>query len=133
MVVSTTPQGRSFREDKRMKECNTMNRHFAKLVERCWHEWDYHGPHLSSQPNYVCRICHAGTDTPNNPDFVSNPTLVLVEMMKREDWPTFAMTISCWFGEKSPVPIAIPLKYISDTTEGLLVRAAIEFLKGWRS
>lgn len=71
------------------------NRRLAEALGICWHEWkrDWIEDGNSIDEWYVCQKCglksyHPSQDHPN-PDFTADPTLVLVEMRKREDWLDF--------------------------------------------
>ena len=103
-----------------------LNRRFAELVGLCWHEWDW------SSEKYVCTKCGdrlADYAISSNPDFISHPTLVLAEMVKRKDWLLFVKRYFHWQTyDKINYDIDIPINYILDTT-GLLVKEAIEFLE----
>ncbi len=82
------------------------------------------------------KLCYPGKDCTYNPDFISNPRLVLGEMKKGEDWDTFAYVIGSPFWESDKdgrctdiKHYTVDIDYILDETEGLLVKAAIEFLR----
>ena len=63
-------------------------------------------------------------------DFISSPTLVLKEMMRREDWPEFSKVSGFWnVPFQARTKYFINVDYILDETEGLLLKAAIEFLE----
>jgi len=116
------------------------NKKFAELCGICWHEdeWINH--------KYICKKCKASLSDslPGmwNPDFVIHPTLVLREMMKRDDWYDFSHSL--WVETFSEVTTSklsinyqvefmiersIPNRYILDTTEGRLLDAAIKFME----
>ncbi len=95
---------------------NDLNRRFAKLAGLCWHE---ETPYIESicscgnvyhvAKNMIRHIQH------NNPDFISDPRLVIKEMVKRPDWDDFQKQI------------IDPFAYLMDTT-GKLVTLAIKYL-----
>ena len=66
------------------------------------------------------------------PDYAADPRLVLREMMKRDDWNDFYK----WASDHKQIldynsqgTVFIRLRYILDTTEGLLVKAGIEWME----
>ena len=78
---------------------------------------------------------HFGTAYPltidKYPDFILHPTLVLVEMMKIGKLKEFLVNIFSFDRGSFPYKFdfCIDVDYILDTTEGLLAKAAIEFLE----
>ena len=111
-------------------EREQINRRFAELCGLCWHE----RKRINSMGEMVCTCGITffpngfdGHCKDNNPDFISNPTLVLVEMMKREDWPEFIVK-QFTYSYTEPIR-AFSEDYILDTTEGKLALAASEWMK----
>ncbi len=107
-----------------------LNRHFAELVELCWHE-------VLAQDAYTT-VCSCGKKIPfgqsicRNPDFISDPWLVLREMAKKEEWPDFCWEINRRRNHQNYLNLeqvlTVDIDYVLDTT-GLLVKAAIEFME----
>lgn len=114
-------------------EREQINRRFAELCGLCWHDYIWHSSNIGIY--WECRCGHKITEWNKrkiNPDFIADPRLVLREMRWRKDWNgTFIYFIG---GETHSgsnyrkVQELIPVDYILDETEGLLVLAAIEFL-----
>ena len=108
------------------QEKEEINKKLAGLLGLCWHEdMSEYGKPSGAQ---LCRHCgrmFAG-DHVHNPDFILNPTLVLVEMMKREDWPEFIVK-QFTYSYTEPIRAFIE-DYILDA-EGKLALAAILFLE----
>ena len=102
-----------------------LNRRFAELVGLCWHE-------PASNLSRFCQKCgkaipkEAVTGNIIRPDFISRPTLVLKEMVKRKGWIDFLDIVGV--GGSTEINSMIDVIYILDETEGLLAKAAIEFL-----
>ena len=115
----------SYEKEERLLEPVDLNQRFTLLCGSCWHE-------LVAATRFKCSCDFITTygvefnqhirDNPN-PDFISDPRLVLREMMKREDWELFP----CVSGDRH-----IDVDYILDTT-GLLVKAGIEWLEKEKS
>ena len=111
-------------------ERDAINRHFAELVGLCWHIYGY-SPNDPSLRVPRCPKCQIEIEYNfHNPDFVLHPTLVLREMMRREDWPEFSKVSGFWnVPFQARTKYFINVDYILDETEGLLLKAAIEFLE----
>ncbi len=127
------------------QERNQINRRFAKLVGLCWWhelaeryfpEWKYA---VSAFQSYKCTCSKAvhGADEEgfnkhckeNNPDFISNPWLVLEEMMKLPQ-PKGREFLMCLNGYN----IAVPIEYLVNVNgeleqTGLLVNVAIKWIE----
>ena len=104
-----------------------INRRFAELVGLCWHEW------VASYSQRICKHCgyrvSASDYGPANPDFISDPRLVLREMMKRKDFLEFSRDkLDCPWEDDRVYWNYVHTDYILDTT-GLLAMAAIEWLE----
>ena len=109
-------------------ERDQINRRFAELVGMCWHE----------RIDEMTCTCGLGFRTnaiymhiqDSNPDFIANPTLVLKEMLKRKDWHNFLDIIGLPYWDEHDIKhSAIDAMFILDETEGLLVKAGIEWLE----
>lgn len=122
-----------------MNDNQDINRRFAELVgpPLCWHTTIQN--HLG---NYTCSCgkefdgmgCFAAQKEHKqvlNPNFIRDPRLVLVEMMKREDWELFMAKLM--YGLEQPGVETIDWDHNIDIdhilTVGLLVKAAIEWLE----
>ena len=97
------------------QEAQEINKKLAGLFGIEWFDWE-DGPGFTHRPN---------------PDFVLNPTLVLVEMMKIGKLKEFLVNIFSFDRGSFPYKFdfCIDVDYILDTTEGLLVKMAIEFVE----
>ena len=117
-----------------------LNRRFIELLGPksglYWHEdvtnYDSISYHkCSCGKEYL--FSDTGTDSfrehlSRNPDFILHPTLVLVEMMKREDFPEFCRSIT-GIAFRADSAILMDVKYFLDTTDGLLVKEAIKWME----
>ena len=112
-----------------------LNKRFTLLLGKPWHEKD---PLQSIHCHIGCTCGDVFSGyreekelfihcKDNNPDFILHPTLVLVEMMKREDFPEFCRSIT-GIAFRADSTILMDVKYFLDTTEGLMARL---FFLGW--
>ena len=121
------------------------NREFAELVGLCRHEND--PPPIYTMEYGIVLVCKCGFKTQSlielnkhikesNPNYASDPRLVLREMVKREDFPLF-MARLMYMGdsvEGIDWDHNIDIDYILDAnfeleTTGKIRDEAIEFLK----
>lgn len=108
---------------------NDINRRFVELLgpPLCWHE-EVESHDFGMDGYSVCSCGEEDCYKPN-PDFIADPRLVLVEMMKREDWKEFVETAGVWSNRTTGMMSEhILIDYILNTT-GLLVTAAVEWLE----
>ena len=120
------------------QERNEINKKLAGLLNQCWHELEKRArgtlvEHYEDDciyPLYTCTKCgrKAYREGFDWTDFIAHPTLVLKEMLKREDWPRFLDSVGHFdfFYHEHQL---IVVDYILDTTEGSLAKAAIEWLE----
>ena len=119
------------------------NRELHELLGLCWHEYVNSPKGLRE---FECS-CGKGFDWSRvidkhirelNPDYTSDPRLVLREMVKREDWPEFYGSLHSSKIEnikfhagtvkRNEYSGTIGIRYILDTT-GMMEDLAIEWLK----
>jgi hypothetical protein len=110
-----------------------INREFAELCGIHIHEYAKTGASVwkCSCGRVICsnpNVC--GTDI-FYPDFVSDPRLVLREMMKREDWPEFAESLRQHADKIGIGSMEYIIDLLLDQT-GLLVKAAITWMEGMK-
>jgi hypothetical protein len=109
------------------------NREFAKLCGIQRHELTFQ-PSISFE---CCATCSCGQsfrwlpfahehERTANPNFKSDPRLVLREAMKWEDWPKFAESLRQHADKIGIGSMAYMVELMTDQT-GLLVKAAIEW------
>jgi len=108
-------------------DTHDKNRELHELLGLCWHE--YPGPTEWLGCNCLkCGRLYRG-EHDDNPDYTTDPRLVLREMMKREDWrglKGFATYLTTELGGRRFLDI--PLTLILDTT-GKLRDMAMDKLK----
>ncbi len=98
------------------------NRRFHELIGKCWHEANY-----SIGTACICLKCKK--EFKYNPDYISDPRLVLREMMQRRDWTQFVDVIGMWLNRTTGIMSEhILLDCILDQT-GLLLEKAIKWLE----
>lgn len=114
-----------------------INRRFAKLCGLCWHELTFY-PVINDE---FCAICSCGKnfrwlpfahdhERNSNPDFITDPRLVLREMDKHPQGRLFYASLIYGIGfDEQDDEGYISRDLMTDTT-GLLVKAAIEWIPG---
>lgn len=105
------------------KATDEQNRELHELLGLCWHDF------VDADGYCTCGEYHTAIRGFMNPDYATDPRLVLREMMKREDWSEFISAIYCSSSRTNECSIEWAFSLILDTT-GLLRDKAIEFLKG---
>ena len=102
------------------------NKRFAELVGICWCEPEYYNEDIDK-----CHKCGAiystGRRSKAHPDFISDPRLVLREMDRigmLDDFKKYS-GVFIWMPEGHYIRV----DYMTDTTTGLLVKAAIEWME----
>ena len=93
------------------------NRELHELLGYCWHEGSVMIP-------WKCSKCGAGMSLVTYPDYATDPRLVLMEMMKREDWLDFRLLMNRYSYDHLT---CVEIELILDTT-GKLRDMAIEWL-----
>ena len=99
------------------------NKEFAELVGVCWHENEIKPCSVGSM-RLPCSKCGSND---YNPDYAADPRLVLVEMMKRDDWKEFIQWLFREYVSFEQIPYWLEY-FILDTT-GRCRDAAIEFMR----
>jgi hypothetical protein len=99
-----------------MRDHNDLNRELAELLGVPHYSWKTKG---MDGKDYI----HS------DPDFISDPRLVLREMRKRKDWDEFfAYLLPVGYNLSYRESAYVLVDYITDTT-GLLAKAAVEWLR----
>jgi hypothetical protein len=70
-----------------MDEKEVLNRKLHEALGHCYHEWKR--VTVDPKSSYQCQKCWVEIKEPYNPDYVSDPRLVLREMQKREGFSCF--------------------------------------------
>ena len=116
-------------------EKDALNREICEKLRICWHEPKSGYDRLIKNDKMECVKCGGWFKVHpldlrfiDNPDYIAHPTLVLKEMMKREDWPEFLETIGGQVTIANKLTAWVFSVYILDTT-GKPRDLAIKFIR----
>lgn len=111
---------------------NEINRAFHEAIGKCWHEFPKlnRSNGLSSSKCIKCGTKKTDPRGSDNPDYCSDPRLVLREMRGRGDWVFFMLHLNEHkvIDGGGFITDLIPASYILDETGKLAVEAT-EFLR----